>query len=50
MRVSLHPTQPIKSWEYAVRVSNANYELEPIVQLYRDRAHCVDLVYNWWSW
>jgi hypothetical protein len=45
--------QPIKSWEYAVLVSNANYELEQIGQLYRDRADCengFDEIKNQWGW
>jgi len=32
--------EPVRSWEYAVLVSNADYALEPIGQLYRDRTDC----------
>ena len=32
--------EPVKSWEYAVLVCNAHYELQNIGQLYRDRADC----------
>lgn len=45
--------EPVKSWEYAVLVSNANYELEQIGQLYRDRADCengFDEIKNQWGW
>lgn len=45
--------EPIKSWEYAVLVSNASYELEQIGQLYRDRADCengFDEIKNQWGW
>lgn len=31
---------PTKLWEYAVLVTNADYDLEAIGQLYRDRADC----------
>jgi hypothetical protein len=44
--------EPIKSWEYAVLVSNAVYELEQIGQLYRDRADCengFDEIKNQWG-
>ena len=33
-------TDPVKRWDYAVLVSNSNYELKAIGQLYRDRADC----------
>lgn len=45
--------EPIKSWEYAVLVSNADYTLEQIGQLYRDRADCengFDEIKNQWGW
>lgn len=45
--------EPIKSWEYAVLVSNADYALEQIGQLYRDRADCengFDEIKNQWGW
>jgi hypothetical protein len=45
--------EPIKSWEYAVLVSNASYELAQIGQLYRDRADCengFDEIKNQWGW
>jgi Transposase DDE domain group 1 len=45
--------EPVKSWEYAVLVCNAQYELENIGQLYRDRADCengFDEIKNQWGW
>jgi hypothetical protein len=45
--------QPVKSWEYAVLVSNTDYEVEHIDQLYRDRADCengLDEIKNQWGW
>ena len=45
-QVELHvidENEPVKSWEYAVLVSNAACGLEQIGQLCRDRADCVDL-------
>lgn len=45
--------EPVKSWEYAVLVCNAPYELENIGQLYRDRADCengFDEIKNQWGW
>lgn len=45
--------EPVKSWEYAVLVSNATYPLEQIGQLYRDRADCengFDEIKNQWGW
>ena len=33
-------TDPVKRWDYAVLVTNSNYELRAIGQLYRDRADC----------
>ncbi len=45
--------EPVKSWEYAVLVSNGAYSLEQIGQLYRDRADCengFDEIKNQWGW
>ncbi len=45
--------EPVKSWEYAVLVCNAPYEIENIGQLYRDRADCengFDEIKNQWGW
>ena len=42
-----------KLWEYAVLVSNADYSLEAMGQLYRDRADCengFDELKNQWGW
>ena len=42
-QVELHfidENEPVKSWDYAVLVSNAAYGLAQIGQLYRDRADC----------
>jgi hypothetical protein len=53
---SLHfaaPLQPVKLWEYAVLVTNSDYDLEGIGQLYRDRADCengFDELKNQWGW
>ena len=53
---SLHfadPLQPVKLWEYAVLVTNTDYALEAIGQLYRDRADCengFDELKNQWGW
>lgn len=53
---SLHfadPIQPVKLWAYAVLVTNADYALEAIGQLYRDRADCengFDELKNQWGW
>jgi Transposase DDE domain group 1 len=47
------PRQPVKIWEYAVLISNTDYELEAIGQLYRDRADCengFDELKNQWAW
>ena len=44
---------PTKLWEYAVLVTNADYEVEHIGQLYRDRADCengFDELKNQWGW
>ena len=45
--------ESVKSWEYAVLVSNAAYGLEQIGQLYRDRAaseNGFDEIKNQWDW
>ena len=45
--------EPVKSWEYAVLVCNAHYQIENIGQLYRDRADCengFDEIKNQWGW
>ncbi len=53
---SLHfadPLQPVKLWEYAVLVTNSDYDLDAIGQLYRDRADCengFDEMKNQWGW
>jgi len=42
-----------KLWEYAVLVTNSDYRLEAIGQLYRDRADCengFDELKNQWGW
>jgi len=42
-----------KLWEYAVLVTNADYPLEAMGQLYRDRADCengFDELKNQWGW
>ena len=42
-----------KLWEYAVLVTNADYSLEAMGQLYRDRADCengFDELKNQWGW
>ena len=47
------PLQPVKLWEYAVLVTNADFELDAIGQLYRDRADCengFDELKNQWGW
>jgi len=55
-QVELHfidENEPAKSWEYAVLVCNAHYELQSIGQLYRDRADCengFDEIKNQWGW
>ena len=43
----------IKVWEYAVLVTHADYSLESLGQLYRDRADCengFDELKNQWGW
>ena len=53
---SLHfaePMVPVKLWEYAVLVTNTDYDLEAMGQLYRDRADCengFDELKNQWGW
>jgi hypothetical protein len=53
---SLHfidATEKAKLWEYAVLVTNADYSLEAMGQLYRDRADCengFDELKNQWGW
>ncbi len=45
--------EPVKRWDYAVLVTNSNYELQAIGQLYRDRADCengFDEIKNQWGW
>ena len=46
-------TDPVKRWDYAVLVTNSDYELTAVVQLYRDRADCengFDELKNQWGW
>ena len=48
-----NPLEPVKLWEYAVLVTNSDYRLEAIGQLYRDRADCengFDELKNQWGW
>jgi hypothetical protein len=43
----------IKLWEYAVLVTNTDYSMEALGQLYRDRADCengFDELKNQWGW
>lgn len=43
----------VKLWEYAVLVTNTDYSLDAIGQLYRDRADCengFDELKNQWGW
>lgn len=45
--------EALKLWEYAVLVTNTDYALEAIGQLYRDRADCengFDELKNPWGW
>lgn len=55
-QIDLHfidENEPVKSWEYAVLVTDAKYELAQIGQLYRDRADCengFDEIKNQWGW
>jgi len=51
--LDLNDTEPVKRWDYAVLVTNSNYELKAIGQLYRDRADCengFDELKNQWGW
>ena len=46
-------TDPVKRWDYCVLVTNSNYEIKAIGQLYRDRADCengFDELKNQWGW
>ena len=46
-------SEKAKLWEYAVLVTNADYPLEAMGQLYRDRADCengFDELKNQWGW
>jgi Transposase DDE domain group 1 len=45
--------QPVKLWEYTVLVTNTDFALDAIGQLYRDRADCengFDELKNQWGW
>lgn len=47
------PLHPVTLWEYTVLVTNADFALEAIGQLYRDRADCengFDELKNQWGW
>lgn len=47
------PSEPVRLWEYAVLVTNTDYDLQAIGQLYRDRADCengFDEMKNQWGW
>ena len=49
----LDHSEATKVWEYAVLVTNTDYRLEAIGQLYRDRADCengFDELKNQWGW
>jgi hypothetical protein len=49
----LEASDKAKLWEYAVLVTNADYSLEAMGQLYRDRADCengFDELKNQWGW
>lgn len=49
----LEPDSNLKAWEYVVLVTNCDYTLEAIAQLYRDRADCengFDELKNQWGW
>lgn len=49
----LMPDPDVKAWEYAVLVTNSEYRLEAIAQLYRDRADAengFDELKNQWGW
>lgn len=45
--------QPVNIWEYAVLITNTDYAVDAIGQLYRDRADCengFDEMKNQWGW
>lgn len=47
------PLQPMMLWEYTVLVTDTDYALDAIGQLYRDRADCengFDELKNQWGW
>jgi hypothetical protein len=49
----LLPDQDVEVWEYAVLVTNSDYRLESMAQLYRDRAAAengFDELKNQWGW
>lgn len=51
LRPSVHEGERL--WDYAVLVTDVNYPLEAVGQLYRDRADCetvFDELKNQWSW
>lgn len=51
--LDFNDTDPVKRWDYCVLVTNSNYELKAIGQLYRDRADCengFDELKNQWGW
>jgi hypothetical protein len=46
-------SEQVKLWEYAILVTNTDYSLEAMGQLYRDRADCengFDELKNQWGW
>jgi Transposase DDE domain group 1 len=55
-QISLHfidENAPAKAWEYAVLVTNSDYDVGAMGQLYRDRADCengFDELKNQWGW
>ena len=52
-RMDFDETDPVKRWNYDVLVTNSDYALEAIGQLYRDRADCengFDELKNQWGW
>jgi Transposase DDE domain len=55
-QMSLHfidENAPAKAWEYAVLVTNSDYDVATMGQLYRDRADCengFDELKNQWGW
>jgi len=44
--VLIDTNDPVKAWEYAVLVTNTQYPLKAIGQLYRDRAGCETVLMN----